>query len=134
MSKDNKSEAEAVHDDVEALKAEGMSNADAVRKVAEERGKTVNAVRANIHQHRKKAGIASPGGRRGARAKKPATVTVEGAVQQATAVLQQALDGIDSEVQAAKSDLDASQARYDQLVESVAERKGEVERKIAALS
>lgn len=134
MSKDDKPEAQSVYEDVEALKAEGMSNADAVRRVAEERGKSINAVRANIHQHRKKAGIAPPSGRRGSRGKKPAAVTVEGAVQQATAVLQQALDGIDGEVDAAKADLDAAQARYDQLVESVAERKAELERKIAALS
>ena len=134
MSKDSKSEAQAVYEDVEALKSKGMSNADAVRKVAEERGKTVNAVRANVHQHRKKAGIAPPSGRRSPRGRKPAAVTVQGAVQQATDVLQQALSGIDSEVQAAKSELDAAQARYDQLVESVAERKAELERKIAALS
>lgn len=132
MANENKSVAQAVYEQVEEMKSGGMSNADAVRQVAEQQGKSINAVRANIHQHRQRAGIASTG-RRG-RGRKPQEVTVESALGQAKALLQQALDGIDREVDTAKADLDAAQARYDELVESIAERKQDLENKIKALS
>lgn len=61
-------------------------------------------------------------------------VTVEGAVAQARAVLEQALAGIDGEVDAAKAKLDAAQADYDELVASVKTRKAKPETKIKALS
>lgn len=133
-----KTEAQVVYERIEELKASGLSNADAIRAVAEERGKKENAVRANQHQHRQKlqAGTGAPTTRPRARrgTSKPAAVTVEGAVAQARALLEQAVAAIDAEVDAAKAELNAAQARYDDLVASVKTRKAELEKKIKALS
>lgn len=120
---------------IEELKADGMSNADAIRAVASERGASVNAIRANQHAYRQKLG--GGGSRRAstgtARARKPAPVTVDGAIAEAKALLEQALATFDREVDAAKTEADAAKTRYDELVASVKERKTELEKKIKAL-
>jgi uncharacterized protein YoaH (UPF0181 family) len=128
-------EAQVVYERIEALKAEGFSNADAIRRVAEERGKTVNAVRANQHQHRQKVGDRSGARptRRSLSHKASKPMSVQDAVTQARRVLQQALDGLDSEIVSAKADLDAAQTRYDLLISSMKDRKRELETKIKAL-
>lgn len=132
MAKDKKTEAQVVYERIEELEAGGSNLADAVKKVAEERGKKSGAVRANYYNHAKKltGGGSKPRSRRSTRA----AVTVDGAVEEAKAVLRKALDAIDGEVDAAKKDLDAAQARYDELVASIKERKAELEKKIKALS
>ena len=118
-----------------ALKAEGLSNVDAIRKVAEESGKKENAVRANQHQYRQKLeGGGSPGTPRRRSALKLPALTAESAVAQAKQLLEQALAAIDGEVEAAKTELDAVQAHYDELVASVKDRKEDLERKIEGLA
>lgn len=133
----DKTEAQIVYERIEELIAGGLSNAEAIRRVAEERGKKENAVRANQHQHRQKlqaGGAPSRATRRGRPGAKPQELTVEGALAQARAVLEKALAGIDGEVDAAKAELDSAQARYDELVAGVKARKAELERKIKALA
>ena len=109
-----------------------MATATASRTA--ERGKTVNAVRANQHQHRKKlsgSGASTP--RRASRTTKPSVLSVDDVVAQARGLFEQALASIDSDVETAKAELDAVRARYDELVASVKERKAELEKKIKAL-
>jgi len=135
MSDTKPGEAQIDYERIEALKVDGLSNADAIRKVAEERGKTVNAVRANQHQYRKKLGGSGAGTpRRGSRTTTPPLLNVDDVVAQARGLLEHALAAIDGEVEAAKAELDAVQVRYDELVESVKERKDELEKKIKALA
>lgn len=132
--KQEKTEAQIVYERIEQLKAEGVSLADAVRQVAEERGKKEGAVRTNYYRYAKNVtgggGARKPRSRRGGRM----TVTVDGAVDEAKAVLQKAIDSIDSEVEDAKRELAAAQTRYDELVASVKERKADLEKRIKALS
>lgn len=127
-------EAQVVYERIEELKAGGMSNADAIRAVAEERGKKENAVRANQHQYRQKLeGGAAPSARARTRAAKKAPPTASDAVAQARAVLEAALAGLDGQVDGAKKALDTAQERYEQAVAAVKQQRAELEAKITAL-
>lgn len=127
---DDKTLGQQYHEAVEALKASGSSNADAIRKVAEDFGKEVNAVRGGIHQYKQKlsGGVTSTRGRR------KAETTVEDLMASARTSLEQALSLIDREVEQAKAALDAAQAHYDEVVAGVAEKKADVEKKLNALT
>ncbi|MBK8295495.1 MAG: hypothetical protein IPK93_12380 [Solirubrobacterales bacterium] len=125
---EKKTTSQVVYERIEELKAGGMSNADAIRKVAEDDGKTVNAVRANVHNYKKKLDGGSTSTRG---ASKP--LTVDGALAEAKKLLERALKSIDSEVDKAKVEADRAQARYEELKTSVAQKKTELEQKIRAL-
>lgn len=113
--------AQTYYEEAEALKASGMSNADAVRQVAETHGKAEPAVRSGIHQYKTKhLGQSSSTGRR-SRAAQPATFDT--AVASARRTLEDAVDLIDREVETAKVERDAAQQRYDSLVAAADERK-----------
>ncbi len=134
MPKQDKTESQAVYERIEQLKADGVSLADAVRQVAQERGKKEGAVRGNYYNHAKKVAGGGGGGKPRSRRSTRAAITVDGAVDEAKGVLQKAIDSIDTEVEAAKKELAAAQARYDELVASVKERKASLEKRIKALS
>jgi transposase len=128
MATQTKTRAQTYHEEVEALKADGMSNADAVRAVAEKHGKSISAVRGSLYQYRTQHANGGSIPRRGRRR------SVEDHMASARQSLEQARDLIDQEVAEAKAALDAAQARYDQLTTSAAERKADIEQRIAALS
>ena len=126
-----KSLGQQYYEDVEAVKAEGLSNANAIRQVAEKYGKQENAIRGGIHQYKRAnlgAAAAPPRGRRQAR------LSVDDYLSSARQALESALRLIDSEVDEAKATLDTAQARYDQVVAAVGERKASIEAKLAALA
>jgi len=126
-------EAEKVYTELTQLTASGMAFADGVRKVAADTGKKEGAVRANYYNHKKKLDVgATTTGRRGR--PKAEEMTVDGALAQARALLEQVVTGIDRQLDDAKAELDAAQARYDQLAESGNDRKAELQQKIKALS
>ncbi len=127
-------EAEKVYTELTALTEGGLSFADAVRKVAADTGKKEGAVRANYYNHKKKqdGGVATTPGRRGR--PKTEALTVDGALAQARAILEQAVVSIDAEVEAAKADMDAATGRYKALVASVKDRKADLQQKIKALA
>jgi len=131
-----KTEAEVVYERIEELTGSGTRFADAVRTVAEERGKKENAVRANYYNHKKKldGGTSSSPRSRGRSRATAQPLSVDNALAQAKALLEEALANIDREVETARAEVDTAQARYDELVASVADRKSELETKIAALS
>lgn len=132
---DGKSKSQLYYEEVEALVAGGMKNADAIRQVAENHGATDNAVRGGIYQYKTKYTNGAAGStttRR--RSSAPAPASVDDYVAAARKALEDALALIDREVSEAKTTLDAAQARYDDVVSSVAERKADIEKKLKVLS
>jgi uncharacterized protein YoaH (UPF0181 family) len=126
-----KTQAEQTYEAINRLMDEGMSMADAVRRLAKEQGKQENAVRGNYYNHRRKLEGTSSAPIRRPRRSPP--VSVDDAVAEAKRLLQQAVATIDQEVDDAKRALDTAKGRYDEVVASVKTRKEELERKIAAL-
>lgn len=133
MSDDSKTLAQQYYEAVEALKAGGMSNADAIRKVAEDFGKQVNSVRGGIHQYRAKLSGGSAPSSNG-RSRRTAAASVDDYLASARSAIEQALALIDSEVLAAKAALDEAQAHYDEISAGVKERKADLSKKLAALA
>lgn len=125
-----KSLSQQYYEKVEALKADGLSNAEAVRRVAKEHSKKENAVRGGINQYKRihLDGGGSP--RRGRRGSK----TVDDHLASARQSLETALGLVDKEVEDAKAALEAAQASYDEVVASVKDRKQDIERKLKALA
>lgn len=119
------------HEAVEALKAKGMSNADAIRQVAAELGKKENAIRGGIHQY--KSRLAGGAKATTSRVRK-AVPTVDDYLAGARQQIEAALALIDMEVADAKRALDAAQARYDDAVASVKDRKADLEKKLEAFA
>lgn len=128
---DDKPLSQKYYEEVEALKSSGVTNAEAIRQVAEKYGKKENAVRGGIHQYKSRHvdGNGSAPGRR----RRP-TVSVEDHLASARQSLEQALALIDKEVDDAKAALDAAQARYDEAVASVKDKKSDIEKKLKALA
>lgn len=120
-------------DEVEALKSQGMSNADAVREVAKKHDKNENAVRGGIHQFKTKHS-GSSGPTATVRRLRQKAASVDDLVATARQALESARDLIEQEVTDAKAALDAAQARYDEVAASVKDRKADIEKKLAALS
>jgi hypothetical protein len=132
---EGKTWSQVYHEEVEALVAGGIKNADAVRQVAEKYGKNENAVRGGIFQYKKAHGngtAPTATTRRTRRSSAPATV--DDYLANARQALEAARDLVDKEVTDAKTALDAAQARYDEAVASVKERKADIEKKLKALS
>ena len=130
---DGKSMGQTYYEEVEALVAGGMKNADAVRQVADKYGKNENAVRGGIFQY-KKAHVDGGGATTTTRrSRRRATLSVDDYVANARKALEAARDLIDDEVEQAKSELEAAQARYDEVVASVKDRKADIEKKLKAL-
>lgn len=132
-SEAGRSMSQTYYEEVEALKAKGVNNADAVRQVAEKHGKNENAVRGGIHQYKSRhvnGGSPAPATRRSRRA----SLSVDDYLANARHALESARDLVDREVEQAKAALDAAQARYDEVQASVKERKADIEKKLKALS
>src|SRR5580765_7590019 len=126
---DTKTLSQTYYEEVEALKATGVSNADAMREVAKKHNKTENAVRGAIYQYRnRQGGTGAP--RRGRKSGQ----TVEDLVAGARQALEQALALVDREVDEAKAALDAAQARYDEAMAGVKDKKAEIQKKLKALA
>lgn len=131
---EGKTWAQVYYEEVEALVADGVQNANAIRQVAEKYQKTENSVRGGIFQYKKShvnGGASAPTTRRSRRAS--AAATVDDYLANARKALEAARDLIDQEVNEAKAALDAAQARYDQAVASVKDRKADIEKKLKAL-
>lgn len=131
MAENGKKLSEIYHERVEALKGTGVTNADAIRHVAADMGKTERTVRAGIHQYKSRNhGSSAVVPRRG---RPKGHLSVEDALANARSILEQALSGIDGDIATAKAELDAAQARYDDLVATAKERRADLEKRIKAL-
>lgn len=120
------------HEAVDALKAQGKTNADSIREVAERFGKKENAVRGGIHQWnaRHTAGMPS----RSSKGRRPASsLSVDDFLASARRSLEDALALLDREVDQAKEALDHAQVRYDEAVAAVKDKKADIEQRLKAL-
>lgn len=118
--------AQEVYERINALVEAGAKKADAFRQLAEELGQPVKSLQGAYYQHSRKANGGST------RSRKRETTTAD-ALGQATFILEQALDNIDAEIEAAKDRADEAKAEYEALKGSAKERKQAIEAKITAL-
>ena len=119
--------AQEVYERVEALVASGVRKADAFRQAAEEFGQPFNSMRGAYYAHTRTIGT------KPSRPRKRETTTVD-AIEQATTVLQRAVEAIDAEVAAAKMRTDEATTEYEHLRDSAQERKATIQAKIDALN
>jgi len=129
--------AQEVYERVEALVAAGARKADAFRQVAEEYGQPFNSIRGAYYTHTRAStqpAAATSGGSGSSRRARRRETTSEDAIEQATSVLNRAIEQIDAEIELAKTRVDDAQAEYEHLRDSAQERKAAIEAKIAALS
>lgn len=127
---DDKTLSQVYYEEVEALKASGKANADAIREVANKHGKKENAIRGGIHQYKTKLSGGSTSGRT---TRRRAAVSVDDLLSSARQSLESALALIDSEVDDAKAQLDFAQQRYDEVLAGVKDKKADIEKKLKAL-
>jgi hypothetical protein len=129
---ESKTLGQQYYEEVEALKAQGVANAEAIRQVAAQHDKKENAVRGGLHQYKSKLnGGGDPAAPRHSRAAK---VSVDDLLESARQSLESAVALIDQEVAEAKAALDAAQIRYDEVVANVKDKKSDVEKKLKALA
>ena len=128
---DGKTLGQQYYEEVEALKSQGVSNADAIRQVAAQHDKKENAVRGGLHQYKTKLNGGEPSMPRRSRA---ARASVDDLLASARQSLESAVALIDQEVADAKAALDAAQAHYDEVVSAVKDRKADIEKKLKALA
>lgn len=133
MPEQSKSLGQTYYEEVEVLKAKGVSNADAIRAVAEKYGKNENAIRGGLHQYKSKH-VDGGGGTTTRRTRRGGAPSVDDLMASAKQSLESALAIVDAEVEQAKTALDAAQVRYDEAVASVKDRKADIEKKLKALA
>ena len=120
--------AQQIHEKVDALVASGVSKADAFRQVADEYGQPPDSIRGAYYTHQR---VLNPDAPR--RPRKRETTSAD-AVEQATIVLNRAIDAIDAEVEAAKVRVEEAKAEYEHLRDSAKERKAALQAKVDVLT
>jgi predicted nucleic acid-binding Zn-ribbon protein len=138
---DDKPLGQQYHEMVEALKSEGMKNADAVREVAQRFGKEVNAVRGGIHQYKARYldGATATTTARRTRRQAEASVgdflaSARKSIEDALALVEREPEELKATVERLKSEVAAAEARYEQAVAAAKHKKAELEKKLTALS
>jgi uncharacterized protein YoaH (UPF0181 family) len=122
--------AQQTYERVEALKADGISQADALKQLAEEFGQSADSVRGAYYTGRRQAtGQVSSQGRK----RVPKETTAELAIESATAALEQAIDSIEVELATAKNRAEQATHLYEGLKVTSAQRIAAIKAKIAAL-
>lgn len=129
---EDKTLGQRYYEEVEVLKAQGVSNAEAIREVAAKHGKKENAVRGGLHQYKTKLNGGEPAA--SPRRSRTGKASVDDLLASARQSLESAVALIDQEVADAKAALDAAQAHYDEVVSAVKDRKADVEKKLKALA
>lgn len=129
---EDKTLGQRYYEEVEVLKAQGVSNAEAIREVAAKHGKKENAVRGGLHQYKTKLNGGEPAA--SPRRSRTGKASVDDLLASARRSLERALVLIDQEVTAAKAALDAAQAHYDEVVADVKDKKADIEKKLKALA
>ena len=119
--------SQQVYEAIEAKVASGLKKAEAFRQLAEETGQPVKSLQGAYYQHSRKAN----GGSRKPRKRE---TTPADAVESAKAVLDQAIDSIDAEIEAAKKRADEAKAEFEAMKASANERKQAITAKLKALA
>ena len=114
--------AQEVYERVEALVTSGTRKADAFRQLGNELGQGSNSVRSAYYTHTATLGGSSTRAR-----------TPNDPIASAVIVLEKAIAGIDTEVQAAKNRADEAIAAHKQLRETAEAREEALQAKIDAL-
>lgn len=130
---EGKTWAQVYVEEVDALVADGTKNADAVRQVAEKYHKTENSVRGGIFQYKKAHSNGNSPSPTTRRSRPAAQLSVDDYLANARAALEAARDLIDREVDEATAARDAAQARLDEVMASIKDRKADIEKKLKAL-
>lgn len=120
------SKAEEVHTKTEALIAEGMSKADAFKKLAAEYGQPVNSIRGSYYAFTSGKGNGKGRPRR-------RETTLEAAIGDARAALERSIAAIDVEVEAAEERARESAEEAKALRESATARKQAITERLEAL-
>ncbi|MDO8213479.1 hypothetical protein [Conexibacter sp. CPCC 206217] len=132
MSRDSKPLGQVYYEAVEALTRDGMSQADAIRSVAEQQGKRPNAVRGSVHawrlRHVDQNGTSNGNPRRRSR------LSVDDHIGRARQSLEEARDLIQQEVAAARSAVDTASAHYEEVSTTAEQRLTDIDAKLTALA
>lgn len=122
--------AEQIYERVEALKASGTSQADALKALATEFGQSPDSVRGAYYTGKRQATgqVSSQGRKRVLKA-----TTAELAIESAINALRQAVENIAGELDAAKARADEATREHEELKATASERIAVIEGKIAAL-
>jgi uncharacterized protein YoaH (UPF0181 family) len=123
--------AQQVYERIEALVASGLTKAEAFRQLAEELGQPAKSLQGAYYQHTKKLGGGGNGG--GRRRTRKRETTPADALEDAKALLEEAIDSIDAEIEQAKERADEAKAEYEAMKASATERKQAIAAKIKAL-
>jgi hypothetical protein len=107
------------------LSGQGLRLAEAIRTLAADTGRSEAAIRASYYAQRVKLGHH---GRRND------TISVDEAIDEARRLLEQALEQLDNELAAAKTDLDAATVRYEHVREDVEDQRARLEHTLNTLT
>jgi chromosome segregation ATPase len=118
--------AEEVYTKTEAMIAEGVSKADAFKKLAAHYGQKVNSVRGLYYAHTSGKGGSTARSRR-------RETTPENALADARASLERSIESIDREVKTAAERVTEAQGEYESLKGSAEERKAAIAKNLEAL-
>jgi hypothetical protein len=127
------SKAQEIYEKVNALTDQGVKKADAFRQVAEEYGQPFNSMRGAFYAHARTLNPDASSGTGRSRGGRATRVPAD-PIASATAVLEQAIEAIDREIDAAREKAEQAKEHYEQLVASAAERKLSLQQKIDSLN
>lgn len=125
--------AQQTYERIEALKSEGMSQPDAIRKLAEEYGQSTDSVRGAYYTGRKQATGEAAATPRSARPRQQRETTDTDAIGWAVATLENAITSIESEVEQARVRAVEAKAEYESISKSAGPRIETIRAKIAVL-
>jgi phage-related tail protein len=120
------SKAEEVYNKTEALIGEGVSKADAFKKLAAEYGQPVNSIRGSYYAF-------TSGKSNGKSRPRRRETTPEAALEDARAALERALANIDREIEAADDRVSEAASEAKALKESADARKQAITERLEAL-
>lgn len=117
---------------IEALVAEGSTQADAFKQLAQDNGQPVDSVRGAYYTGRKQAtGTATPRSRRISRAR---PTTEEDAIERAVATLEDSIAQITKEIETARTHAQEAQREYEEIETTATPRITAIRAKIEALT
>ncbi len=118
--------ADQTREQIDALVAQGMTKAEAFRTLSEQTGKPVKSLQGAYYQATRKANGGST------RPRKRETTPTD-AVASAKALLEEAIEAIDAEIEAARERAEEAKAEYDAMRQTATARKQQIATKIKAL-
>lgn len=125
--------AQQTYERIEALKGEGMTQPDAIRKLAEEYGQSTDSVRGAYYTGKKQATGETSSAPRSTRPRQQRETTDTDAIGWAVTTLENAISSIETEVETARIRAEEAQAEYDSISKSSGPRIEKIRVKIAAL-